>query len=206
VASRRVLDWLLKEAEGKTLITTGGTWLFGPGQFTEEAALQRGHGWDWLVDEAESVLQSKHLRGIVVHPPLVYNWCAESGESSGWMKRMMEELSTTGRVRIVGSEARRQAVGHTDDVGEVYALALERGKAGQCFNAGAVSTTSGAMARAAAKLAGLAPPSLDVLSLEEALKVFGASAAGMNMDQVMFSPASEALGWQPRHRMLHGEE
>jgi len=204
-ASRRVLDWLLAQAEGKTLISTGGTWLFGPGRFTEEAPLQRGHGWDWLIDEVEAVQQSKHLRGIVVHPPLVYNWCAESGESSGWLSRMIQELKTSGSVRVVGSEGRRQAVGHSDDIGEVYALALERGRAGQSYNAGATSTTAGAMARSAAKLAGVSSPRLEVLDLKAAAEVFGASAFGMDLDQVMLSPASEALGWQPQHMNLPGE-
>merc|ERR1719215_716212 len=93
-ARKKVADWLLAEAAGKTLITTGGTWCFGSGQFTEESPLERGHGWDWLIDGAEAVQQSKHLRGIVVHPPLVYDWSPEVGESSGWLHRMMQELKT----------------------------------------------------------------------------------------------------------------
>jgi len=201
---KEITRWLMQQAAGKTLVYTGGTWCFGDGEHTEESPLERGHGWDWMIEDIEAVLEADSFRGIVVNPPRVYGWDPATGECTGWLRAHVEELRSRGSLQIVGSPSRRQAVGHADDVGEVYAAALLRGKAGRMYNAGAISTTSGEMAAAAAAVAGVSPLKMEVIGLSTAVERMGASGRGCNMDQVLRSPAIEALGWRPAHRTLPG--
>jgi nucleoside-diphosphate-sugar epimerase len=178
-------------------IYTGGCWLYGATGdrlATEESPLEAPAEWLWSIDHLTTVLTAPRIRGIVIHPAMVYE------RDGGVLAQFHRDLSTIGRVRIFSDASIRWPMVHRSDIGELYALALERAPPGACYNGAAVdSVTVGALARAMALRAG-APAEPLIRPIAEAVAEQGDWARGYAIDQRMSgAKARLELGWSPAH-------
>jgi len=178
-------------------VYTGGCWLYGATGdrvATEESPLDAPAEWRWSIEQLRMVLGASQVRGIVIHPAMVY------ARDGGVLAQFHQDLLTLGRVRIFGDARVRWPMVHRSDIGDLYALALERGRPGASYNGAAVdSITVGALARAMARRAG-APAEPLVRPIEEAIAELGDWARGYAIDQRMSgAKARRELGWSPAH-------
>jgi nucleoside-diphosphate-sugar epimerase len=178
-------------------IYTGGCWLYGATGdrvATEDSPLNAPAEWAWSIDHLRMVLEAPQVRGIVIHPAMVYE------RDGGVLTHFRDDLSILGRVRVFGSENIRWPMVHRVDIGELYALALERAPRGASYNGAAIdSITVGALARAMARRAGVEPTPL-VRSIDEGVAELGEWARGYAIDQRMSgAKARRDLGWLPLH-------
>lgn len=200
---RKLISTVLSRLEARggispaTYIYTGGCWLYGSTGdrvATDESLLDAPAEWAWSIDHLRMVLGAPRVRGIVIHPAMVYE------RDGGVLAQFRDDLARLGRVRIFGHENIRWPMVHRADIGELYALALEHGARARSYNGAAVdSITVGTLARAMARRAGVDTAPL-VRPIEEAISEFGGWARGYTIDQRMSSPrARRELLWSPIH-------
>lgn len=200
---RNLISALLRRLEVRsggptpTYVYTGGCWLYGntgDQGATEESPLEAPAEWAWSIDHLKMVLGASRVRGIVIHPAMVYE------RNGGVLALFRDDLAKLGRVRIFGHENICWPMVHRRDIGELYALALERARCGASYNGAAVdSITVGALARAMARSAGINTTPL-VRPIDEAVAEFGEWARGYAIDQRMSSAkARRELLWLPTH-------
>jgi nucleoside-diphosphate-sugar epimerase len=178
-------------------IYTGGCWLYGTSGecvASENSPLNAPAEWAWSIDHLRIVLEAPQVRGIVIHPAMVYE------RDGGVLARFRDDLSTFGRVRVFGNENVHWPMVHRVDIGELYALALERAPRGESYNGAAVdSITVGVLARAMARRAGVETTPL-VQSIEEGVAELGEWVRGYAIDQRMSgAKARRELQWLPVH-------
>lgn len=200
---RNLLSVLLDRFEARergplpTYIYTGGCWLYGntgDRVATEDSPFDTPAEWAWSVDHLNVILRASRVRGIVIHPAMVYE------RDGGVLAQFHKDLCKLGRVRVFGHEQVRWPLVHRADIGELYALALEQAPRGESYNGAAIdSITVGALARAMARRAGAESSPL-VRPIEEAVDEFGEWARGYAIDQRMSgAKAQRELGWSPLH-------
>ena len=200
---RNLIATLLRRIDARSsgpppaYIYTGGCWLYGTTGdrvATEDSPLNAPAEWAWSIDHLRMVLEAPQVRGIVIHPAMVYE------RDGGVLAYFREDLSTLGRVRVFGNENIRWPMVHRADIGELYALALERAPRGASYNGAAVdSITVGALARAMARRAGVEPTPL-VRSIDEGVAELGEWVRGYAIDQRMSgAKARRDLRWLPLH-------
>ena len=114
----RIVDLLLQRlgAAGRpqSLPYTGGCWLYnvtGDAVATEGSAFDPLPAFAWSVTHVNRVRATKHIRGIVIPPAMVYE-C-----DGGVFARFKRDVDEHGRVRIVGSEGVRGPLVHRRDIG-----------------------------------------------------------------------------------------
>lgn len=178
-------------------VYTGGCWLYGntgDRVATEESPFDAPAGWAWSIDHLRMVLGDTRVRGIVIHPGMVYE------RDGGVLTQFRDDLCMRGRIRVFANESVRWPMVHRADIGELYALALEHAPRGTSYNGAAVdSITVGALARAMARRAGVETAPL-VRPIEEAVAEFGEWARGYAIDQRMSgAKARRELAWSPAH-------
>jgi nucleoside-diphosphate-sugar epimerase len=147
-----------------------------------------------MLDSIARVQADTGLRGIVIHPAMVYE------RDGGVFAAYRRDIDAIGRVRVVGNESVRWPLVHRHDIGELYALALERGVPGAAYNGAAIeSMPVGVIAQAMARRAGI-PHSPLIRSADEVVAEWGEWARGYALDQRMSGDkARSELGWLPRH-------
>jgi len=180
-----------------TYIYTGGCWLYGATGdrvATEESPFHAPAEWAWSIEQTRTVLGASQVRGIVIHPAMVYE------RDGGVLAQFYQDLLTLGRIRIFGDEDVRWPMVHRADIGDLYALALEQAPCGRSYNGAAVDSISvGTLARAMARRAGVEVTPL-VRPIAEAVAQFGEWARGYAIDQRMSgNRARKELGWAPAH-------
>lgn len=193
-----LLPRLSANARGQALLYTGGCWLYGA---TGDAIATELHPFDplpafaWMVPALRRVLAAPGVRGIVVHPAMVFEGV------EGVFARFANDARSLGRVRVVGDGRARWPLVHRHDLAELYALALERAPPGGCYNAAAIDGLPvGAIARAIARRFGAdetpVPRAVDAAAAE-----LGEWARGYALDQRMSGDkARRELGWRPLWR------
>jgi len=200
---RALIATLLRRLERRggavapTYIYTGGCWLYGATGdrvASEASPLNAPAEWRWSIDHLTMVLEAERVRGIVIHPAMVYE------RDGGVLAQFHQDLANIGRVRIFSDGSVRWPMVHRSDIGELYALALERAAPGACYNGAAVeSVTVGELARAMAQRAG-APAEPLRRPIEEAVAEQGEWARGYAIDQRLSgAKARRELGWSPAH-------
>lgn len=179
----------------KTFISTSGCWVYGatgPTAATEETPIDKPFMMvAWRPAVEQSVLKAEKIKGMVIRPGMVY------GHGGGIANVFVGQTNSIGRVRVPGDGKNKWAVVNIDDLGELYALALEKGSAGGIFNGCSDEGISlGQVGRAIAKTAGVP---FGAWPLEEARKELGPFADALALDQTVRSPWSkEILGWAPK--------
>ena len=191
-----VLSRLALSDTPKAFIYTGGCWLYGEtgdSVATENTVANELKSFEWTLSSINNVLNAVNVRGMVVHPAMVYE------RGGGVFEHIYSDIKQLGYTRVVKSESIRWPLVHRTDLADLYVLMLERGKAGDVFNG---STNDGVpigvITRAIAKHHGIttAPEIMDVAT---ACKEIGSYAEGYALDQQMSSvKAREQLGWRPR--------
>ncbi len=181
----------------KALIYTGGCWLYGntgDGVATENTPLSPLTAFSSTVQTMKSVLADSNIRGMVVHPAMVYE------HAGGVFERMYDDIKRLGYIRIIGSAHVRWPLVHRMDLAVLYALVLEKGCGGDAFNGSAMNGIAvGDIAHAIARSKGVDRNPV-IHSTEYAIREWGAWADGFALDQQMSSQKAKAqLGWQPQH-------
>ena len=192
-----LLQGLNSEGEIKALIYTGGCWLFGStgnSVATEDTPLNPIPSYLSTRKTMQLVLSDTNIRGMVVHPAMVYE------HRGGVFERMYEEVSKLGHVRVFGDLQTCWPLVHRVDLAQLYALMAEGGDAGDVFNASSIEGVAiGDIARAISVSAGC-PDDPVVYDIETATSEFGEWAVGFVLDQQMSGQkAMTELSWSPKH-------
>ncbi len=205
---RRLLDALLPalgaQPNKPRFVTTGGCWLFGATGddiATEATALDPLPAFAWMVPQLARVLAAPEVDGIVIHPAMVY------AADGGVFDRFARDAVERNAVRVVGSEAIRWPLVHSDDLATLYALALERAAARSTWiGAANDGVTVGRIARAFAKRFGTPDQDPQIMSADAAAAEWGEWARGYARDQRLSgAKARRELGWRPRHADVEAE-
>ena len=182
---RRLLDVLLPALATQPVrprfIYTGGCWLFGEtgGELATEATpLQPLAAFAWMVPQLARVLASRDIDGIVIHPAMVYT------PRCGVFHRFARDAGEQDAIRVVESEQVRWPLVHSEDLAELYILALEHAPAGSSYIGAAIEGLAvGRIARAFGKRFGTRDIEPKIISTEEIVAELGAWAGGYALDQ-----------------------
>jgi nucleoside-diphosphate-sugar epimerase len=192
-----LLPALAAQRQRVRFIYTGGCWLFGEtgGEAATEASpFDPLPAFAWMVPHLQRVLAAAEIDGVVIHPAMVY------AGAGGVFRRFAGEAAAHAAIRVVGGEAVRWPLVHSDDLAALYVLALERALGGASYIGAAVEAlTVGDIARAFAKRYGAAE-TLQTVSADAIAAEIGEWARGRALDQRLSGEkARRELGWQPKH-------
>ena len=138
---------------------------------------------------------------MVVHPGALFRRRVD-GQLDGvrTLQRMSKEAKL-GTVQVVRSASVHTPWVHEDDVGDLFALVLERGARGGIYNCTGFVQTIESAANAAAAAVGVEKFELVSVDGDSALRQFGAVGAfGYALDVVKVDCSnSETLGWKAGH-------
>ena len=200
---RHLLDILLPALGARPnkvrFITTGGCWLYGAtGDVlaTEATPFQPLPAFAWMVPHLKRILASPEVDGIVVHPAMVY-----ANDAGGVFQRFASEAIEREVVRVTASENVRWPLVHSEDLAELYALAIERAPKGSSYIGAAIEGFPiGRIARAFAARRGTRHLEPQIISADEIATELGEWARGYALDQLLSGARAQAeLGWRPRH-------
>ena len=149
--------------------------------------------------ETEKLVRRAADRGIhtmIVRPPMIW------GHGFQRMLTALHATARSGAICYLGRGLNVMSSIHVDDLAEIYALALEKGRAGALYNAVSGEQSWRAMAAEVGRLRGLP---LRSVTFVEARALLGDVAT-----QVVFSVSSrircprtrEELGWAPHPKRL----
>jgi nucleoside-diphosphate-sugar epimerase len=193
-----LLPYLSAAPRKARFLYTGGCWLFGAtgGRVAnEQSPFDPLALYAWSVPRVARVLAARDVEPIVIHPAMVYE------AAGGVFDEFRRDALARKAVRVVGGEAIRWPLVHSEDLAVLYRLALESGVAGQSYIGSAIDGMAvGRIARAYARR--FATPSLDpeIMDVEQAAVEFGEWARGYVLDQLLSGDkARRDLGWVPRH-------
>lgn len=192
-----LLGTLQDDLSSKALIYTGGCWSYGEtGDVvaTERTPLRPIASFAWSIPIMRMVLTAPVIRGMVIHPAMVYE------QGGGVFEHMYDDARERRIVRVVGGEKVRWPLIHSEDLARLYVLMLEKGKQGDVYNAAAMHGVAvGTIARAIAHQCGI-PGDPVVCDTETAMAEIGSWAEGYALDQQMSGEkAIKRLGWAPKH-------
>jgi nucleoside-diphosphate-sugar epimerase len=195
----RLLDTLLPalaaQPKRARLIYTGGCWLFGATGdeiATEETPFRPLPAFAWMVPQLRRVLESPDVDGIVIHPAMVY------ADGGGVFSRFARDAAERDAIRVVAGEDVRWPLVHSEDLAELYLLALEHAPARSSYIGAAIEGFPvGRIIRAFAKRVGTQP---QIISADAIAAELGEWARGYGLDQRLSGEkARRELGWQPKH-------
>jgi nucleoside-diphosphate-sugar epimerase len=115
--------------------------------------------------------------------------------------RLARDAVESEAVRIVGSEQVRWPLVHSEDLAELYILALERAPARSSYIGAAIEALAiGRIARAFARRFNTRHPQTQIVSVEAIAAELGDWARGYGLDQQLSgAKARRDLGWRPQH-------
>lgn len=198
---RQVVEALLHKSRhgnsAKTVIYTGGCWLYGEtGDVvaTEETPFNPLASFAWAIPNMQLVLGCPDIRGMVIHPAMVYE------RNGGVFEHIYEDARKLGHVRVIGGEHVRWPLVHRADLAQLYVKMLEKGKQGDVYNAAALQGVPiGTITRTIARRLGIKTDPV-VCDIELSKSQFGDWAEGYALDQQMSGQkAMDRLGWSPKH-------
>ena len=198
---RQVVDAILQRlqagSENRAFIYTGGCWLYGEtgdSVATEESAFDPLDSFAWAIPAAEKVVQAPGVRGMVIHPAMVYE------RDGGVFEHIVEDAEKLGIVRIVKGEKVRWPLIHRLDLAQLYVLVLERGEKGDVYNAATnQGVPIGKITRAIAARLGVNTEPV-VCDISTAIAEIGSWAEGYAIDQQMSGEkARRQLNWCPEY-------
>jgi nucleoside-diphosphate-sugar epimerase len=186
------------EGTGKPFVYCSGCWIYGEtGSAVADESfplnppelVARRPQLEQLVLESGS----RGARAAVVRPGLVY------GRGAGVPAMLVESARERKAATIVGSGENHWAVIEVGDLGQLFALALEKAPNGSIYNATDESAyTVRELAEAASRGAGAGGATF-VMPRETAISVLGEFGEALMLDQRLTSQkARKELGWEPK--------
>ncbi len=193
-----LLPHLAAPAKNPKFIYTGGCWLFGATGdrvATEMTPFSPLPAFAWSLQHMQRILETSGIEPVIIHPAMVYE--RDAGVFSGFARDAEERRP----VRIVGGESVRWPLVHSDDLANLYALALEKGVACESYIGSAIDGLPvGNIARAFARRHGGVDRGLEIVSADEISAQLGEWARGYALDQQLSGQkARSSLGWVPAH-------
>ncbi len=186
------------DGTGKPFLYTSGVWVYGPTgdqRVHEESTLHPIElvAWRPQVEDLVRNASRQGVNGVIIRPGVVY------GGGRGMLESMAGEARERDAVRVVGSGKQRWAFVHGEDLGHLYAEALEDG-AGGVFNATAPPSPTLLEVAQAIGLSVGGSGQVEFWPLQEARAELGPYADALALDQANISNewAEESLGWVPR--------
>lgn len=198
----RLLDMMLAavatQAKRPRFIYTGGCWLFGPTgdtPATEDTPFNPLPAFRWMVPHLQRVLATLDVEGIVIHPAMVYT------PQGGVFQRFVDDALERDAIRVVGSQEVRWPLVHSEDLANLYALALERAPPRSSYIGAAIEGLAvGLVARAIAKRFGTRLAEPEIVSADSIVAELGEWARGYALDQRLSGARARCeLGWRPTH-------
>jgi nucleoside-diphosphate-sugar epimerase len=198
----RLLDTLLPALAAQPnrprFIYTGGCWLFGATGdeiATEETPFRPLPAFAWMVPQLRRILESPDIDGIVIHPAMVY------AADGGVFGRFARDAVERDAIRVVAGEDIRWPLVHSEDLAELYVLALEHAPARSSYIGAAIEGLAvGRIARGFAKRFGTRQQQPQIISADAIAAVSGEWARGYGLDQRLSGEkARRELGWNPKH-------
>jgi nucleoside-diphosphate-sugar epimerase len=176
-------------AAGRRFVYTSGLGVVGdsvrPAGDDDEPTTPPAMAWRRALE-----LKVINAGGIVVRPAFVYG----NGEGA-ILRGLIAYAAKNGRAVYAGDGGNAWPNVHLDDLGEAYALVIERGPAGKVVNVAGGEATPRTVGNAISRLLGLGPA--ESVPLEEAIQhvPFAAwiSRASIRVD----SQRVQSLGWRP---------
>jgi nucleoside-diphosphate-sugar epimerase len=177
------------------VLVLGGTGPTGETVATEETPFNPLPAFAWMAPNLRRVLSAPEVEGIVIHPAMVYT------SEEGVFQRFVRDARERDAIRVVGSQAVRWPLVHSEDLANLYALALERAPAGSSYIGAAVEGLAvGAAVRAIAKRFRARPAEPEIVGADSVAAEPGEWARGYALDRRLSgAKARRELGWQPRH-------
>jgi len=186
----------------KPFIYTSGCWYYGStsGRAVDENAPPNPPALVKRRPELEAIaldVSANGVRATVIRPGIVY------GRARGIPAMLVQSARERGFARYIGDGSHHWPVVHVEDLGALYALALERARSADIFNAADQSTfTMKEIAEAASEGVG-AGGKTEPWPLKEAEKELGAFAEALALDQILSTErARKHLGWQTRQTTI----
>lgn len=199
----RLLDTLLPALAAQPnrprFIYTGGCWLFGATGdeiATEETPFRPLPAFAWMVQQLRRILESPEVDGIVIHPAMVF-----TAGGGGVFRRFARDAVERAAIRVVAGEDVRWPLVHSEDLAELYVLALEGAPARSSYIGAAIEGFPvGRIIRAFAKRFGTQQQQPEIISVDAVATELGEWARGYGLDQRLSGEkARTELGWKPKH-------
>lgn len=194
---RGVVTALLDAFAGtdRALVYTSGLWVhgtIGDTPATEDSPLDPPMvvAWRPALEQLVAEGARRKVRTVRIRPGMVY------GFGRGYIPMLL--APSGGMVRHLADGTNRWAVVHADDLGELYALAVEAGPAGSVYlGAAEQAVIVRQMAEAIAARAGA---NVQSWHPDDARQHWGGMVDAFLLDQRANPARARAeLGWQPRH-------
>ncbi|GAA3308753.1 NAD-dependent epimerase/dehydratase family protein [Nonomuraea dietziae] len=187
---------------GRPLVYTSGLWLHGDTggvPAAEDAPFDPPSVVAWRPELERMVAEAADgVRTVRIRPGLVY------GHGRGYVPAVLAPQEAPGGglvVRHFGAGDNRWAVVHADDLGELYALALEAAPAGSVYLG--VTEDPVRVADAAQVVADRHGARVEAWDPEDAERYWGVMVQPFLLDQVATAArARSELGWRPHHPSL----
>ena len=162
---------------------------------TEETPFCPLPAFGWMVPQLQRILEARAVDGIVIHPAMVYT------PGGGVFLRFAQDAVEHDAVRVVGNEAVRWPLVHSEDLATLYALALEKAPARSSYIGAAIEELAvGRIARAFAKRFGTRHEKPEIITADAIAAELGEWAKGYALDQRHSgAKARRELGWEPEH-------
>jgi nucleoside-diphosphate-sugar epimerase len=198
----RLLDVLLPALAAQPrkprFVYTGGCWLFGAtgdDVATEATPFRPLPAFAWMVPQLRRILATPEVDGIVIHPAMVYT------PHGGVFQRFAREAVEADAIRVVGSEEVRWPLVSSEDLADLYILALERAPVGSSYLGASIEGLAvGRIARAFANHFGTRHREPQIVSADAIATELGEWARGYALDQRLSgAKAKRDLGWSPKH-------
>jgi nucleoside-diphosphate-sugar epimerase len=179
---------------GKVYLHTGGIWVYGNNlDITEESPLDPPALTAWRADVEKIALEIDGARVAVIVPAVVY------GEGKGIPSMISgAPRDESGALHLVGDGSQHWTTVHTDDLAELYVLALENpGAEGYIVAANGDQPTVRELTLAAAEAAGSGQVVAE--TEDDSRARFGAQFAdALLLDQHSNAAKARSLGWEPK--------
>ncbi len=199
ILCRALVEKLSQSNKKKTLIYTGGTWLFADSAgkpITEQTPYEPLAEFSWMVEGANFIQQAKYVRGITIHPAVVVD------DPDGIPQKLFDEYKRSGEIAIPISKNLVWPVVDVNDLAEAYKLLLEKGTAGESYHAAGIEAAN--VYRLAELL--IEREGLDInpviKSIQQWVEINGDTGSGYTLSQKLDSAKLRHIGWQPRLNYL----
>jgi nucleoside-diphosphate-sugar epimerase len=180
----------------RTLIYTGGGWLYGstpPEGADESTSFKPTPEFSWMVENSRRVVSCTGLNGLTVHPANVVD-----KRKLGVPPILIEENARAAVVRIPASVETTWPLVERDELAQLFYLALDKGKAGQDYIGASIEAID------LGKLAAIVSNHFGIYSepihepIEYWMERYGNWARGYSLNQVLSAEKAKAeLGWMP---------